>query len=894
MRAHTVVTKTAAVRALTMKTIDGAKTHGKEEKVAKKETIRSRKNPALYKGALRAYLKFSRKVEALTLSDSFKVFIILVILAAGILVGLQTYGCSDEVKQEARYSCYTELHENATIELIDTVILIVFILEAILKMMAEGFEPWRYFTGPEWAWNNFDFAIIVLCLPIIPTGSDSTVAVLRLFRLMRVMKLVGKIPQLQMIVKGLVSGMKSIGYIGVLLALVYYLYAVIGISFFAENDPWHFRNLVVSFNTLFRMMTLEDWTDVMYINMYGCDATTLDIRFDSGLYTVPDAFQSSVVPNNVSSFECARETKANVVIVVLYFVSFVIISALVALSLVLGAITIGMADSMAEMKALAEEKERLAKLVEAEKKRKKMRKMSTRSKIVPHSDSVSSIETAVSFDDESAVRSEGNSSYTTEHEDPEGPRSVSDKIKRFLGVDDGDRHEELMRAVIRAAWDGEKISIERLESRVNDLRTDESRGPYKVIAKYAAVVRDSSTFQNLVTLVILAAGVVVGIEADSDEEQVEANAVILSVFIVEIIVKVVAEYRQPLRFFWHDPHGLDGWNLFDFVVVAGSLIPMGSASSIVTMLRLLRLLRVLKLVKALPALQVIVEALVKGVKSIYYIGIIMFLFLYLFGILGMILFRENDPWHFGTLHDTLVTLFRMTTLEDWTDVMYTNMFGCLNYGYADFPDLCDPNKSSDPHDVYRQFAVMLYCWFVVLYGGLMLVPLFIGVIVSSMEEAVHRQKAARKAAEDVDKVRIEDNIPAATVALYTKVFDMIDVDEGGTVDADEIKLGLSMVGICLSDVDLASRISHLNENSEGEELTKATFVKFMCRLREQKRAEQERERNTSPSISTASTKEESAKPPPRRQGGWLGVGTSDSEGISGMNADSVSPVNAIR
>ena len=68
-------------------------------------------------------------------------------------------------------------------------------------------------------------------------------------------------------------------------------------------------------------------------------------------------------------------------------------------------------------------------------------------------------------------------------------------------------------------------------------------------------------------------------------------------------MQVIAEYDKPIQFFYH--HGqMDKWNLFDFVVVAGSLIPMGSASSIVTMLRLLRLLRVLKLVKALPALQV--------------------------------------------------------------------------------------------------------------------------------------------------------------------------------------------------------------------------------------------------------------------------------------------------
>jgi voltage-gated sodium channel len=67
----------------------------------------------------------------------------------------------------------------------------------------------------------------------------------------------------------------------------------------------------------------------------------------------------------------------------------------------------------------------------------------------------------------------------------------------------------------------------------------------------------------------------------------------------------------------------------------------------VTMLRLLRLLRVLKLVKSLPDLQLIVDALVQGLASIGYIGIILMMVFYLFAILGMELFEENDPWHFG-------------------------------------------------------------------------------------------------------------------------------------------------------------------------------------------------------------------------------------------------------
>jgi len=97
-------------------------------------------------------------------------------------------------------------------------------------------------------------------------------------------------------------------------------------------------------------------------------------------------------------------------------------------------------------------------------------------------------------------------------------------------------------------------------------------------------------------------------------------------------VKFIAEEFQPWNFF------KSGWNTFDFIVVAGSFMP--AAGSLVTMLRLLRLLRVLKLLKAFPQLAIIVNALIMGLSSIGYIGVILMMVFYLFSILGMILFKE--------------------------------------------------------------------------------------------------------------------------------------------------------------------------------------------------------------------------------------------------------------
>jgi voltage-gated sodium channel len=98
---------------------------------------------------------------------------------------------------------------------------------------------------------------------------------------------------------------------------------------------------------------------------------------------------------------------------------------------------------------------------------------------------------------------------------------------------------------------------------------------------------------------------------------------------------------------------------------------------------------VFKLVKKLPKMRLAVDALIGGLTSIGYIGVMMFLTFYFFAIFAIILFkyarclskeyfpssqfyfsyRQNDPWHFGNIHLGMITLFRMSTLEDWTDIM---------------------------------------------------------------------------------------------------------------------------------------------------------------------------------------------------------------------------------
>jgi voltage-gated sodium channel len=243
----------------------------------------------------------------------FKRFIIFTILLAAVVVGIQTY---KEFAQK-----YSSL-----LSILDGFILGVFILEAGIKILAEGKKPQNYFKNP---WNVFDFLIVVACLlePIFDLGGEF-LPVLRLARILRVLRLVTAIPKLQLLVTCLLKSLPSMFYVSILLFLLFYVYGTLAVFFYGENDPIHFRNLQSSILTLFRVVTLEDWTDVMYINMYGSDNYGYSAKDFSKWTPTPSASPLGAA---------------------IFFVSFVLIGTMIVLNLVIGVIMNSMDESNREM-----------------------------------------------------------------------------------------------------------------------------------------------------------------------------------------------------------------------------------------------------------------------------------------------------------------------------------------------------------------------------------------------------------------------------------------------------------------------------------------------------------------------------------------------------------------
>ena len=166
------------------------------------------------------------------------------ILFNGVLIGLET---SKEFV--ASYDGWLHLGND--------IILAIFIVEAALKITAVAPRFSLYFGN---GWNLFDFTIIVLSL--LP-ATEEFALVARLIRVLRVLRLVSALPQLRLIVATLVRSIPGMGHVLILMSIIFYIYAVTGYHLFHEHDPEHWGTLGASLLTLFGIVTLEGWVQVM-------------------------------------------------------------------------------------------------------------------------------------------------------------------------------------------------------------------------------------------------------------------------------------------------------------------------------------------------------------------------------------------------------------------------------------------------------------------------------------------------------------------------------------------------------------------------------------------------------------------------------------------------------
>jgi voltage-gated sodium channel len=177
---------------------------------------------------------------------------------------------------------------------------------------------------------------------------------------------------------------------------------------------------------------------------------------------------------------------------------------------------------------------------------------------------------------------------------------------------------------------------------------------------------ESRIFTRFVFVVIILNTAVLGMETSHaimsrmGRVLIVANLVFTAVYVAEMLLKLTV-YR--LRYF------RDGWNIFDFVIVVSCLIPAGGVFGGVRVLRLLRALRVLRMVSGLKPLRKIVSAIIGSLPGIGWSAMLMLLLYYVYAIIGIHMFAVDWPERFGGFPAAFLTLFELTTLEGWSDMV---------------------------------------------------------------------------------------------------------------------------------------------------------------------------------------------------------------------------------
>ncbi len=185
-------------------------------------------------------------------------------------------------------------------------------------------------------------------------------------------------------------------------------------------------------------------------------------------------------------------------------------------------------------------------------------------------------------------------------------------------------------------------------------------------------IRNNDYFEAFVISVILISAIAVGFRTYEESFDPEIflylsylDYFITFVFLIEIIIRIIAE-KSLLDFF------RSSWNVFDFVIVAISLIPIESLDSIL-LARLVRVFRLLRLVSFIPQFRILIESFITAIPRVGYILLFMFVEFYIFAAIGSILFSEISPMHWGNVGLAMLTLFQTATLEGWPDLMYQSL-----------------------------------------------------------------------------------------------------------------------------------------------------------------------------------------------------------------------------
>lgn len=240
-------------------------------------------------------------------------------------------------------------------------------------------------------------------------------------------------------------------------------------------------------------------------------------------------------------------------------------------------------------------------------------------------------------------------------------------------------------------------------------------------------IRENKVFETIVIFIIILSALVIGaktyqINATVMEIFLILDTMITVFFLVEIIIRMIAE--KTLKNFFSK-----GWNIFDFIIVVASLVPIEDSEAAL-LGRLLRIFRVLRLVSIIPELRILLGAFIHAIPRMGYVSLLMFIIFYIYAAVGSMFFSGINPDLWENITIAMLTLFRVATFEDWTDVMYETM--------AEYP-----------------FSWMYYLSFIFIVAFVFL-NMMIGIVVDTLHQEHQKEELESGEGEAAEVHSIEE------------------------------------------------------------------------------------------------------------------------------------------
>lgn len=245
---------------------------------------------------------------------------------------------------------------------------------------------------------------------------------------------------------------------------------------------------------------------------------------------------------------------------------------------------------------------------------------------------------------------------------------------------------------------------------------------------YIKSIISSKLFEWSIIWTIIVAWIVIWLQTDPYITNTywwllrKIDTCVLWIFMIEAVLKI---YALRMNYF------KDNRNNFDFIIVVWSLLPFWW--SFIPVIRLLRILRVLRLVSVLPKLRAIVDTLIHSIPSMWYVFIILLLTFYIYAVIWVTFFWENDPYYFWDIGKAILSLFAIATFDDRLSIMKINMIWCDLVEYTHSTAPCLSPRAQPIKSILYFLSFVVVAWFIII-------NLVIWVIFESMEEVKKKRE----------------------------------------------------------------------------------------------------------------------------------------------------------